>query len=56
MEMVDVNHKGYLDLSDIYELVGQVSETELFGIFKFFDTKRTGEVKLENLEIAIGNS
>ena len=54
--MVDIKRKSYLDLSDVYELVGKVTESELFTIFKFLDTGRTGEIGLQELEAAIGNS
>lgn len=42
MEMVDLKRRGYLDLNDIFELVGKVTETELFTIFKHLDRSRTG--------------
>ena len=45
MGMVDVRRKGYLDLNDIYELVGSVTESELFYLFKALDGERSGEVK-----------
>jgi len=53
---VDVKRKGYLDLNDVYELVGKVSENELFVIFKFMDTSRTGEIRLQELEYVFGNA
>ena len=55
MELVDVSRKGFLDLSDVYSLVGEVTEEELFAVFKFLDTKRTGEVRVENLQVALGD-
>lgn len=40
--MIDVKKKGFLDLDDVYELVGKVTQEELFAIFKFLDTSRNG--------------
>jgi Ca2+-binding EF-hand superfamily protein len=42
MDMIDIKQKGFLDLDDVYELVGKVTEEELFAIFKFLDTSRNG--------------
>lgn len=56
MEMVDVKRRGFLDLNDIYELVGKVTENELFAIFKYLDRSRTGEVRVPDLQAALGNS
>ena len=39
---VDVKGKGFLDLGDVYDLVGKVAEEELFAVFKFLDRSRTG--------------
>lgn len=50
LQLVDVKTKGFLDLTDIYELVGKVNENELFAIFKFLDTQRTGEIRLQQLQ------
>lgn len=50
LQLVDVKAKGFLDLTDIYELVGKVNENELFAIFKFLDTQRTGEIRLQQLQ------
>lgn len=55
LEIVDVKRKGYLDLNDVYELAGKVTENQLFTIFKFMDTERTGEIRLEELENTLGN-
>ena len=45
MGLVDVRRKGYLDLHDVYELAGSVSEGQLFTLFKAMDRSKTGEVK-----------
>ncbi len=45
MELIDVKRRGFLDLNGIFELVGKVTEKELFDIFKWLDRSRTGEVK-----------
>lgn len=42
MGLVDVRRKGYLDLHDVYELVGKVTETQLFTLFKTMDIRKTG--------------
>ena len=56
LDLVDVRRKGYLDLSDIYDLVGKVTEPELFAVFKYLDTDRTGEIRLEQLQSVFGDS
>ena len=56
MEMVDVKRRGLLDLNDIYELVGKVTENELFAIFKYLDRSRSGEIRVADLQAALGNS
>lgn len=55
MDMVDLKRRGFLDLNDVFELVGKVTEKELFDVFKFLDKSRTGEIRLEELQAAIGN-
>ena len=55
MDMVDLKRRGFLDLNDVFELVGKVTEKELFDVFKFLDRSRTGEIRLEELQAAIGN-
>lgn len=45
MGYVDVKGKGFLDLGDVYDLVGKVGEDELFAVFKFLDRKRSGEIR-----------
>lgn len=54
-KLVDVKGKGFLDLNDIYELVGKVSEEELFVVFKFMDREKTGEIRLKQMEECLGN-
>jgi hypothetical protein len=56
MEMIDIKRKGFLDLDDVYELVGKVTQTELFDIFKFLDTTRNGEIGTQQLQEAIGDA
>lgn len=56
MDIVDLKRRGFLDLNDVFELVGKVTEKELFDVFKFLDRNRSGEIRLEELQIAIGNS
>ena len=56
MEMVDLKRRGFLDLNDIYELVGKVTENELFAIFKHLDRSRSGEIRVADLQAALGNS
>jgi len=56
MEMVDLKRRGFLDLNDIYELVGKVTENELFAIFKYLDRSRSGEIRVADLQAALGNS
>jgi Ca2+-binding EF-hand superfamily protein len=56
LQMVDVKGKGFLDLNDVYDLVGKVTENELFTIFKFFDTERTGEIRLQQLQQCLGDT
>jgi Ca2+-binding EF-hand superfamily protein len=53
--LVDVRGKGYLDLSDVYDLVGKVSEGELFAVFKFLDRERNGEIRLPQLQAALAD-
>lgn len=55
LQMVDVKGKGFLDLNDIYDLVGKVSENELFAIFKYLDTERNGEIRLQQLQQCLGD-
>ena len=55
MDMVDLKRRGFLDLNDVFELVGKVTEKELFDVFKFLDRSRSGEIRLEELRAAIGN-
>ncbi len=55
MDLIDVKRKGFLDLNGIFELVGKVTEKELFDIFKWLDRNRTGEIKTEELQMALGN-
>lgn len=56
MEFVDTKRKGFLDLNDIFELAGKVTENELFDIFKFLDARKSGEIREEDLQLAIGDS
>lgn len=42
LSLVDVKKKGFLDLADVFDLVGKVGEEELFAVFKFLDCRRTG--------------
>ena len=49
MNMVDLKRRGFLDLNDVFELVGKVTEKELFDVFKFLDRSRSGEIRLEEL-------
>lgn len=56
MELVDTKRKGFLDLNDIFELAGKVTEGELFDIFKFLDARKSGEVRVEDLQLALGDS
>jgi hypothetical protein len=56
MDFIDIKHRGFLDLNDVFELVGKVTEKELFDIFKFLDRNRSGEIRVEELQSAIGNS
>ena len=49
MDMVDLKRRGFLDLNDVFELVGKVTEKELFDVFKFLDRSRSGEIRLEEL-------
>jgi Ca2+-binding EF-hand superfamily protein len=56
MELVDTKRKGFLDLNDIFELAGKVTENELFDIFKFLDARKTGEIRIEDLQLALGDS
>ena len=43
---MDVKGRGYLDLGDVYDLVGKVGEEELFAVFKFLDGRRNGEIRV----------
>jgi len=45
---VDKKRKGYLDLADVYELCGEVTEDELFVAFKWLDASKTGDVTYED--------
>ena len=56
MELIDVKRRGFLDLNGIFELVGKVTQKELFDIFKWLDRNRTGEIKTEEMQLALGNS
>ena len=56
LQMVDVKGKGFLDLNDVYDLVGKVTENELFTIFKFFDTERSGEIRIQQLQQCLGDA
>ena len=44
-----------MDLGDVYDLVGKVGEEELFAVFKFLDGRRNGEIRAEELQVAIGD-
>lgn len=35
--IVDVKRKKYLDLNEVYELIGDVTEKEMFCLFKWMD-------------------
>ena len=39
----------------MYDLVGKVAEEELFGVFKYLDSGRTGEIRLQELERVLGD-
>lgn len=53
--LADTSKKGYLDLADVYHLVGNVSEQELFSIFRSLDVSKTGQVRLPDLETCLGD-
>lgn len=55
-ETIDQKRKGYLDLADVYELVGDVKEEELFCIFKYLDHGKTGDIRLVDLETTLKTS
>ena len=55
MGYVDVKGTGFLDLGDVYDLVGKVGEDELFAVFKFLDRKRSGEIRYQELFDALGD-
>ena len=46
--------KGYLDLADIYSLMEDASEDELFVVFKYLDWSRSGKVEMEDLLLVTG--
>jgi hypothetical protein len=53
--LVDVKQKGFLDLKDIHDLIGNSSEEEMFAVFKFLDTTRSGEIGLTQLTTALAD-
>mgnify|MGYP000058911517 CR=1 FL=1 len=55
LTIVDIKGKGYLDLGDVYDLVGNVGEEELFAVFKYLDWSRHGEIRLQDLEKTLGD-
>ena len=56
MQLVDVKGKGYLQLSDVYDLVGKVSEEELFRVFKWMDRARNGQIRVQQLMQCLGDA
>ena len=55
MGLVDLRRKGYLDLHDVYQLVGTVTEAQLFALFKAMDHTRRGEVSEDDLMVLLGD-
>lgn len=53
--LVDVKQKGFLDLKDIHDLIGKTSEEEMFAVFKFLDTTRSGEIGVSQLTAALAD-
>ena len=45
---LDTKRKGYLDLANVFELCGEVTEDELFYVFKWLDSSKTGDISLED--------
>jgi Ca2+-binding EF-hand superfamily protein len=41
---LDNKRKGYLDLANIYSLCSNVSEDELFHVFKWLDLSKNGDI------------
>jgi hypothetical protein len=50
---LDKKRKGYLDLADVYSLCGDVTENDLFVVFKWLDVSKTGDVTYEDFEFAV---
>lgn len=55
-QQLDKKRKGYLDLADVYELCGEVSEDELFVVFKWLDCEKKGDVTEEAFCQRIGDA
>jgi hypothetical protein len=53
--LVDVKQKGYLDLKDIHDLIGKTTEEQMFAVFKFLDTTRSGEIGVSQLTTALSD-
>lgn len=50
---LDKKRKGYLDLADVYGLCGEVTENDLFVVFKWLDASKSGDVTYEDFESAV---
>jgi Ca2+-binding EF-hand superfamily protein len=46
---IDSKRKGYLDLTNVYELCGEVTENQLFHAFKWLDVSKSGDITLSDI-------
>ena len=53
---LDTKRKGYLDLTNIFELAGNVSEDELFHVFKWLDVSKKGDISPEDFQYVLVNN
>jgi hypothetical protein len=43
---IDSKRKGYWDLANVYELCGDITENQLFHVFKWLDISKSGDITI----------
>jgi hypothetical protein len=46
---IDSKRKGYWDLTNVYELCGDITENQLFHVFKWLDTSKSGDITISDI-------
>ena len=55
-ELLNSRRKGYLNLADIYQVIPECSEEDLFVVFKALDISKTGKVVLNDFISMVGSA